>query len=119
MQVEVPCEPEMSTHSCRDVVGGPQLPGSSGACNQTDHLITYHCDHFQRLIQESGWKCVTSWDAMGQPDEWILNKHGIYGAMMLSRGVETWVSEFDKKQLLCVRLPVGGGRSDANATERN
>jgi SAM-dependent methyltransferase len=110
MQVEVPCEPEMSTHSCRASYNVPKIPGSSGACNQADHLIAYKCDDFKGLIERSGWSCVTSWEAMGRPDEWVMHKYGIYDSVIAeTQRPEYWVTEHGKRQFVCTRMPSAAG----------
>ena len=64
-----------------------------------DHLVAYNCDEFKRLIEKSGWSCVSSWEAMGKPDKWIMNRYGLIEA---PRG-EGWVSDHEKRQMLCTR----------------
>ena len=104
MQVEVPCEPDRQTHSCRRTYNTPKIPGTSGACNQGDHLIAYKCDDFIGLVETSGWRCVTSWEALRRPDEWLMNKYGIYDGVLEETGVaESWVTAHDKRQYLCTR----------------
>lgn len=105
MQVEVPCEPVSATHSCRATYDAPKTPGASGACNQGDHLIAYNCDDFRGVVEQSGWRCATAWEAMGRPDEWIMHKYGIYdGRVAETRKVESWVTDHERRQFLCIRL---------------
>ena len=65
-----------------------------------DHLVAYNCRDFKRLIETSGWSCVSSWEAMGEPDKWIMNRYGLIEA---PQG-EGWVSDHEKRQMLCTRL---------------
>lgn len=105
MQVEVPCEPLMTTHRCRNEDKGPRLQDTSEVCAQTDHLVSYNCEDFKLMIESSGWSCVTSWESMGWPDEWIMNKHGLYTSQLtsLKTSGDDWVKDHAKRQWVCTR----------------
>lgn len=99
MQVEVPCEPKMETHACRKDAASRRLSGTSDVCAQQDHLVAYNCESFKELVEKSGWTCDTSWDALGKPDAWVLNRYGILDYP----GKPSFVSEQAKRLLLCSR----------------